>query len=682
LTFAALVTASWSARAEDGAFALNHFAPSEPGSDWFASESLDFRGKMRPTLGLVADYARRPLVAHDDGGNVVASVVDQQSYAHLGASLVLRNRLRLSFNLPVLAATSGQSVRIDGGDVASPASSFAFGDLRLGVDASIYGTYDDPLRVALGLQVYLPTGDQASYASDGSMRATPRLLAAGRSNAIEWSTRLDFAMRQTHAFAGTTLGDSLDVAGAVGYRLASGQLVVGPELYATTTLTESAFTKGASPVEALLGAHYTVRRDFRIGAAMGTGITGGLGSPRARGLLSLAWAPAFRDADRDGIEDIDDACPAEKGVPSSDPRRHGCAPDRDQDGVMDVDDACGDVKGVKTADIKTNGCPPDADRDGIVDEVDACRTTPGVQSADPKANGCPPDKDFDGIPDADDACPTQPGTKNTDSKLNGCVADKDGDGVIDGEDACPDQKGQRNADPKLNGCYVDPDRDKDGVENERDACPDVAGTMSPESAKNGCPLVQLRGDKIEIRESVQFKSGGDEILAQSDELLSKVAALLKDHNEITMVLVEGYTDNRGKKDGNVTLSELRAHAVMVWLKKHGVERKRLTSKGFGEDKPIASNDTDEGRAKNRRVEFRVVATLASARDAKVKADKASEKKPDAKASADKASEKKPDAKASADQASEKKPDAKPSADQASEKKPDAKPKADTAAKKK
>ena len=195
-----------------------------------------------------------------------------------------------------------------------------------------------------------------------------------------------------------------------------------------------------------------------------------------------------------------------------------------------------------------------------------------------------------------------------DPKANGCPADKDADGIPDAADACPDVKGVQSADPKLNGCPSDPDRDKDGIANEQDACPDNAGPVSPKPEKNGCPLVVLRAEKIDILEQVQFKTGSSEILGASDELLTKVAAIFKQHAEITKVLVEGHTDNQGAAANNQKLSDARASSVRTWLTTHGVDGARLASKGFGQDKPIATNDTDEGRAKNRRVEFKILET--------------------------------------------------------------------------
>jgi len=253
--------------------------------------------------------------------------------------------------------------------------------------------------------------------------------------------------------------------------------------------------------------------------------------------------------------------------------------------------------------------PKDTDGDGVLDNVDACVTTPGVPSADPKMNGCPPppaDQDNDGIIDSVDACPTEAGPANADPKKNGCPArDKDGDGVLDEVDACIDIPGVATDDPKTNGCPGD--TDGDGFRDDQDACPQEKGVDDPDPAKKGCPkLVRVTDKEIIILEQVQFDTGRAKIKAASDPLLDSVAEVLKEHPEILKLEVQGHTDNKGSKQLNAKLSDDRAKAVKDALTKRGVDTARLTSKGYGPDVPIADNATEEGRAKNRRVQFVVL----------------------------------------------------------------------------
>ncbi len=140
-----------------------------------------------------------------------------------------------------------------------------------------------------------------------------------------------------------------------------------------------------------------------------------------------------------------------------------------------------------------------------------------------------------------------------------------------------------------------------------------------EPARHGCPpppppepppapvLVKLTKEKIEILQSVQFETGKDVIRPESEALLTEVAGVLAAHPELTRVLVEGHTDAQGAKAFNVTLSEQRAKAVKRWLvERGGIDAARLTAEGYGPARPLDTNDTKEGRARNRRVEFRIV----------------------------------------------------------------------------
>jgi len=237
--------------------------------------------------------------------------------------------------------------------------------------------------------------------------------------------------------------------------------------------------------------------------------------------------------------------PEQKQAPVSAPLAAPLPPaDRDQDGILDTNDACPDVKGIADEDPKKNGCPPpapvDTDGDGIFDPEDACATVKGIADEDPKKNGCPPPKD------------------------------SDQDGIFDPVDACPAEKGPADDDP----------------------------------TKNGCPKsVRVVENEIVILEQVQFDTGKATIKQASNELLNEVAQVLTQHPEMTKIEVQGHTDNRGAAGLNKKLSQARADAVRKALVQLGVSADRLVTKGYGPDKPIDENSTDEGRQRNRRVQF-------------------------------------------------------------------------------
>lgn len=118
-------------------------------------------------------------------------------------------------------------------------------------------------------------------------------------------------------------------------------------------------------------------------------------------------------------------------------------------------------------------------------------------------------------------------------------------------------------------------------------------------------LVTLEGDAIIVRESINFEHGKADIDPRSTDLLDAVAAIMSRTETIKLLTIEGHTDTTGEPELNQPLSEARALAVQRYLESKGVDPKRLASVGFGASRPLDSNETEQGRAKNRRVEFKV-----------------------------------------------------------------------------
>ncbi|MDD5308823.1 MAG: OmpA family protein [Deltaproteobacteria bacterium] len=240
----------------------------------------------------------------------------------------------------------------------------------------------------------------------------------------------------------------------------------------------------------------------------------------------------------------------------------------------------------------------DTDKDGVCDDMDRCPDQPG-----PPPDGCPKDLDGDGIIDALDQCILDPEDKDGYLDDDGCPdLDNDLDGIPDTADRCPNDPEDPDGFEDTDGC-PDPDNDQDTVPDVTDECPNQKG----EVANNGCPKkyegVEITDTHIRINQTIHFAYNKATIKPDSFPILNTVAQVLRDYPEIT-VSVEGHTDSRGNDSFNKKLSDKRAKAVMDYLMKNGgIAKSRLQSKGWGEEKPIDSNLTEEGRAANRRVEF-------------------------------------------------------------------------------
>jgi len=223
----------------------------------------------------------------------------------------------------------------------------------------------------------------------------------------------------------------------------------------------------------------------------------------------------------------------------------------------------------------------------------------------PRAEHYDSDSDGDGYPDAIDECPEEKEDGKGKEPSNGCPApaDADQDGIPDSMDKCPNEAEDFDGLSDKDGCPEE-DNDNDKVPDVKDACPEEVGPANREAGLNGCPtLTKVTTDgKVEILKSVEFESGNARIKPTSFPILDEVVLLMKARLEMT-IDVQGHTDSKGIRDKNVKLSQERAAAVVKYISDHGVSSTRLKSEGFGPDKPLDTNNTDAGRAKNRRVEF-------------------------------------------------------------------------------
>jgi outer membrane protein OmpA-like peptidoglycan-associated protein len=256
------------------------------------------------------------------------------------------------------------------------------------------------------------------------------------------------------------------------------------------------------------------------------------------------------------------------------------SPDTDNDGLKDGDE-------VKTT--LTNPSMPDTDGDGLNDGAEV-----NTHKTDPKKA----DSDGDGLSDGDEVLK---------HKTNPMMADTDGDGLSDGSEISVNMTDPLKADSdgdtlsdgdEVNKHKTDPlkaDTDGGTVDDGKE----LTRATDPLNPEDDIPV---KVGQVIILEGVTFKTGSAEITPESETTLKRALQGLLDFPEVE-VEIAGHTDNTGSRKTNMRLSQQRAESVKNWLTGRGIDPRRITTSAYGPDKPIAPNDTREGRDKNRRIEF-------------------------------------------------------------------------------
>ncbi len=543
--------------------------------------------KFRPSLAF--HYENNPLVYFRNTERVGA-LVGHRLTLHVGAAFGITSWLTVAAELPLVLFQVGDDLSA----VAATTSpdSFALGSPRVAARLGILSQRSGglvarmPVDLALQLGTALPFGVGAGFAIESGGNVFPQLSVGRDFGPVRVGGEVTGFIRPVPVDLTTVRAIIRD---QVGSQLAVRALV--------STTGDGARFEGSFHTGVALGGDRTPPGfELLVGGRVPLGPVElfGVAGP---GFGSLPGTPTFRALVGVGLraESPDTCAPNQKHTPQECPDL-----DDDKDGLVNAVDRCPlepeDADGWQDDD----GCPdPDNDKDGVADEKDKCPLQKG-----PAVNhGCPmpkapiqKDTDGDGLLDAQDDCPWEVGPK----ERKGCpLLDDDGDGIPDETDACPKDPGP----VARKGCPLK-DRDGDSVEDHVDNCPDEKGPAD----NQGCPaakkqLVIITTEKLVIKEKVFFATAKATILAKSFPLLNQVAKVLRDHPEIAKVTVEGHTDNVGKADYNRKLSRLRAESVRNFLVHQGVEAERLDALGFGPDRPADSNNTEEGRANNRRVEF-------------------------------------------------------------------------------
>ena len=241
---------------------------------------------------------------------------------------------------------------------------------------------------------------------------------------------------------------------------------------------------------------------------------------------------------------------------------------------------------------------PDRDRDGVADAADACPTAPEDPDRRDDEDGCPDlDDDRDGRPDADDRCPTDPEDLDGRGDADGCPdPDDDGDGVLDGDDRCPTLAGPA----AQAGC---PDADADGLHDGEDRCP-ATPRPSDEIGGDGCPRDAWRtADAVRFRIAPAFDSA-DRLVDLAP--VRTIAAVFLQQPALRATLAVHVPPSGGDLNQALASSRVRAERLREALIALGVAPERLEAVGYGAERPIDTNRTAAGRARNERVEILVL----------------------------------------------------------------------------
>jgi OmpA-OmpF porin, OOP family len=564
--------AASTARAQQSTFHLDRVEVAGSPDDGFVLSRPYTRQNTIFFAQMALGYSLNPLHTNDivtgqsanDKATLAASssaVVSDQftMYANVGFEFLDRFIVGLAF--PVTWIQDGQNPNYAGqsnffgsttGGSTFDESGPSAGDTRLDLRGVIWRSEDRKMAIGGQVSVFFPTGTYYQFGGDGSTTALVMVNAEYTTKIVvpvTFVAQTGFDFRPETRVNQPTQGDGLGIGDewrwAVGafVPIKHGKYRLGATIFGQTGIQSDSFIGNTAFTRQNTPIEWQVEGRMKFGPR--NHWWWGLGGGTL--IVEGYGAPDFRAIGMLGAY-----------VP-----------------ILDTSAASPDPKVALREKWRSQGMV-DTDHDGIPDDLDACPNEPEDHKGNDPNDGCPepPDRDGDGIPDMYDKCPDVP-------------EDKDG---IDDTDGCPED-----------------DADQDGIPDVSDACPREPGQPSPDPKKNGCPqFIHLEGSVVRVLQQVHFATASATILPDSFPMLQEIANLLKANPQIKRMTIDGHTDDRGEADMNKRLSDARANSVMTWLVQHGVEAGRLEAHGYGEEKPIADNTTNEGRAANRRVEFKIL----------------------------------------------------------------------------
>jgi outer membrane protein OmpA-like peptidoglycan-associated protein len=462
--------------------------------------------------------------------------------------------------------------------------SAAGGYQSYGSTAELDGAFGGLLRIGLWLPLNFSVEAEGSTASAKPGTTTTKIGVKTGSGALLYN--LPFGARSWGyaklGFGGTKYGGDCATSGAT--------------ICGTTTMFVAGlgFRIGLTPVLLVRGEGLIQPNRGKSGAGTPLERTVKFSNSGVNlGVSLMLGSKPIPDSDGDGILNNRDRCAGTPSGAQVDGR--GCPADSDGDGVPNGVDRC--PSSGSGALVDAAGCSQDSDADNIADGIDRCPDTPTGVLVD--ASGCPRDSDGDAIADGLDRCSDTPKGATVDAL--GCPGDADNDEVLDGLDRCP--RTPPGATVNAAGCAA-------GQQGrQQPAAPaDTSAARPPQPRAPTPPSGQgVVGGRPMVLERVTFGTGSARLQAGAYVELDSIAKVLA-ANPGLRVEIAGHTDEGGTPADNMHLSNLRAEAVRNYLVARGVPFQQMVARGYGSSMPRTPDTTPRGRAANRRVEIRPIAS--------------------------------------------------------------------------
>ena len=557
---------------------------------------------------------------------------------------LLRNDTDFTFSLgSVRIHTSIPVVSVMANDVREFKG---LGEIRTGIKYSITDQRNDKFGVALRSEVLTPTGDHEDtrYIQDEQASYIGELVLDTYKPGRSWGLNAGYHHRKTLSVEDITLGSMMYLKYGTALLFEESDVVFSAEVNFNRQVTSK---QQALEVGAAMRLPLTLGEDLYLRGGINAGVLQSLGTPTIRGAVALQYDPRthFRkrvyalstlekrcannasiqcpDSDNDGIQDWIDICPLQPetingitdddGCPEGHPMEYTYTESIVKVLLNDVreealDDPVSETEVVQPLKNESldNTDVTEATIPDVVEERDMEEDVVyNIDISDLEIVGEHDDRDKDGIVDLEDLCIAEPEDNDGFLDNDGCPDnDNDEDGIPDKWDACP-----LLASLNQGGCPDENDEffwdfDNDGIADTDDLCWEIPETINAFDDHDGCPD-EIPSELVEIAgtvEGIQFRTGSARLSSSSNDTLRKVRKALLKYPQLTLS-IEGHTDDVGKRERNIVLSEDRALAVEEWLLKKGIEKERISSVGYGPDKPIGDNETEKGRTENRRVEM-------------------------------------------------------------------------------